>query len=116
MTLEEAISREKEKAKKIYLIGMLCHANPDDGELDVYIESGREHEQIAEWLEDYKRLKSNEFFNFDSPVVNIDKKSYNKAIDDFANKIKECIYEKGFYCDRYLINEIAEKLKEGEEE
>ena len=32
--------------------------------------------------------KQNEFFNFDSPLVGIDKHSYNKAIDDFAKSLK----------------------------
>lgn len=55
--LNEAITRAREIAKKNYLQGMLCHANPDDEELDGYIECGREHEQIAKWLEELMQYK-----------------------------------------------------------
>ena len=37
-------------------------------------------------VEEFKALKENQFFNFDSPVVRIDKKSYDKAIDDLCNE------------------------------
>lgn len=40
--------------------------------------------------------KQNEFFNFDSPVVSIDKYSYNKAIDDVRKLISERMRRK---CD-----------------
>lgn len=53
----EAITHAREIAKKNYLQGMLCHANPDDEELDGYIERGREHEQIAKWLEELMQYK-----------------------------------------------------------
>ena len=51
MTLDEAITHEKRLAEENYLQGMLCHANPDDEELDGYIERGRYHEQLVKWLE-----------------------------------------------------------------
>lgn len=54
MTLDEAIAHAKEVAKENYLQGMLCHANPNDSELDKCIECGREHEQLAEWLQELK--------------------------------------------------------------
>lgn len=54
MTIDEAIAHAKEVAEKKYLQGMLCHANPNDSELDRCIECGREHEQLAEWLQELK--------------------------------------------------------------
>ena len=64
---------------------------------------------------------SNEFFNFDSPLVGIDKHSYNKAIDDFAEKLKEPLNEwskngnasvaRGYKNAIALIDEVAEQLK-----
>lgn len=54
MTIEEAIKHAREVAEENYKQGFLCHANPNDGELDKYIECGREHEQLAEWLEELK--------------------------------------------------------------
>lgn len=58
MTIDGAIAHAREVAKEKYLQCMLCHANPNDEELDGYIECGREHEQIAEWLEELKELRS----------------------------------------------------------
>lgn len=57
MMLDEAITHAREIAEKNYLQGMLCHANPDDEELDGCIECGREHEQLAEWLEELMQYK-----------------------------------------------------------
>ena len=57
MTLDEAIQHAEDKSKEIYIKAMLCHANPDDGELDKYIERAKEHEQLAEWLKDYREMK-----------------------------------------------------------
>ena len=57
MTLDEAIKHCEEKAQENYLQGMLCHANPNDEELDKCIECAKEHEQLKEWLEEYKVLK-----------------------------------------------------------
>lgn len=54
MTIDEAVTHAKEVAEKNYLQGMLCHANPNDSELDRCIECGREHEQLAEWLQELK--------------------------------------------------------------
>ena len=52
MILDEVIAHEKELAKEIYIEAMLCHANPDDGKLDDCIECGKNHEQLADWLEE----------------------------------------------------------------
>ena len=57
MNLEEAIKHANDVAKKKYAEAMLCHANPDDEELDGCIECAREHEQLAKWLEELKELK-----------------------------------------------------------
>lgn len=57
LTLKEAISHAKEVAEKNYWQGMLCHANPNDEKLDKYIECGREHEQLAGWLEELQRYE-----------------------------------------------------------
>lgn len=56
MTLDEAIQHAEDKSKE-NIEAMLCHANPDDGELDKCIECAKEHEQLAEWLKDYREMK-----------------------------------------------------------
>ena len=124
MTLDETIVHEKELAEKNYMQGMLCHANPDDEKLDGYIESGRYHEQVAEWLEDYKHIKQwksdiMEYFcrydvsSFEELVINV----RNKAIDDFVNQFNVIVDEKcGTDTNNYfrkIVKEIAEQLKAG---
>lgn len=124
MSIDEAIAHEKELAKKIYLQGMLCHANPDDEKLDGYIESGKYHEQISEWLEELKEykatlltpqmiesLKKSETQAHKIAIQNaiIAEDSYNKAIDDCLNIAK-------FYKDEWdgicHAIERIEQLKE----
>ena len=115
MTLDEAIAHEKELAEENYMQGMLCHANPNDDELDGYIENGRYHEQVAKWLEDYKHIKqwkSNvmdgfcryDASSFEELVANIRNKSINDFVREFKRKTP---------MENYLIDEIAEQLKAG---
>lgn len=57
LMIDKAIAHEREVAEENYMQGMLCHANPDDEELDRYIENGRYHEQLAEWLKELQHYK-----------------------------------------------------------
>ena len=124
MTIDEAIAYEKEVAKDICVEAMLCHANPDNGKLDDCIERGNYHEQIAEWLEDYKRIKML------IPIEQALKAEYNKAIDDFAKWLENKKYlmkeiQNHDFCythydelkANYVTTEyFAEQLKEGVKE
>lgn len=136
MSINEAIAHEKELSKEIYVEAMLCHANPDDGKLDGCIERGKYHEQLAEWLEDYKQIKmlvpieqalKTEYNKGYSKAENDyyaksekDRQSsydcgydagYSKAIDDFAELVKE-MYAFTILEEEQL-NEIAKQLKVG---
>ena len=129
MTLDEVIAHEKELAEENYMQGMLCHANPNDDELDGYIENGRYHEQVAKWLEDYKHIKQwksdimDEFCKYDvSSFEELVTNTRNKAIDDYMNKLcnhcmqqtNECYkLECPFCTDGCDIVNIAEQLKAG---
>lgn len=65
-----------------------------------------EHEQLAEWLEDYKRIKML------IPLEQALKAEYNKAIDDFVESVKNLIADSSII--RFKdIDEIAEQLKAG---
>lgn len=119
MTLDEAIIHEREVAEDIYVEAMLCHANPDDEKLDGCIERGRYHEQLAEWLEDYKRLKSIPEHTYDN-CHNItcrrrcEKDGYDKAIDDCKSVIDNAYVQE--YIDGFtyaIITENYEQLKAG---
>ena len=82
--------------------------------------TNREEEQIAEWLEELKAIKSDGFT--DNLLDMGFAKGYNKAIDDFTERLKPIIDEKikGWtnsddlrrWCER-SIDEISEQLKAG---
>ena len=114
MTIDEAIAHEKELAKEIYVEAMLCHANPDDGELDDCIQRGKYHEQLAEWLEELKSYREigtvEECRNSVLDIV----RAYNKALDDFvkfANTMPTVEEEDGTIRPMWL-EEMAKQLKE----
>ena len=122
MTLDEVIAHEKELAEENYMQGMLCHANPNDDELDGYIENGRYHEQLAEWLEELKFIRQwksdimDEFCKYDvSSFEELVTNTRNKAIDDFVTKYKFCD-NRSIQCRKALncADCIAEQLKAGE--
>ena len=129
MTLDEAIVHEKELAEENYMQGMLCHANPNDDELDGYIENGRYHEQVAKWLENYKYIKQwksdimDSFCRYDvSSFEELVTNARNKAIDDFVKEVCKMIIQSEnngnyrFYAVeiKQAIANLAEQLKAGE--
>ena len=98
MTIDESIANARKKANEMYTQGMLCHANPNDEKLDGSIDCAREQEQLEEWLEELKFLKQwksdimDEFCKYDvSSFEELVTNVRNKAIDDFANRISECL-------------------------
>ena len=137
MTIDEAITHEKELSKEIYVEAMLCHANPNDDKLDGCIERGKYHEQLAEWLEDYKQIKmlvpieqalKTEYNKGYSKAENDyyvqsekDRKSsydcgyevgYSQSIDDFSEAVKKLIVDSSVI--RFKdVDEIEEQLKAG---
>lgn len=91
MSIDEAIAREKEVAKEIYVEAMLCHANPDDGKLDDCIERGKYHEQLAEWLEELKAyIEIGTVEECRNSVLDIDR-AYNNAIDDAKSVVLQTL-------------------------
>lgn len=134
MTIDEAIAKEKELAEKDYLQGMLCHANPNDEKLDGYIESGKYHEQLAEWLEELKELRELKASHLYAVAFN---RGYTKAENDYHAQSEkdrqssyDCGYELGYSkaiddfavtfksktsMENMLVDEIAEQLKAGGE-
>ena len=132
MTLDEAIVYEKKLAEENYMQGMLCHANPNDDELDGCIENGRYHEQVAEWLEELKFIKQwksdvmDNFCKYDcNSIEEVYKSGYEKALFDIKAKMKEInnatkpiegVIENGWgtrFVDLAYINKISEQLKAG---
>lgn len=127
MTLDEAIIHAKELATEQKRRSGLCVSTDDEcDKFSKCIKCAEEHEQLAKWLEDYKRLKSIPEHTYDN-CHNItcrrkcEKDGYNKAINDLVKEVckKFTEYERnGVYrfccCEiKQDIVDIAEKLKAG---
>ena len=120
MSIDEAIARERQQAKE-----QRSHIGTWDKEYskkcEVYAE---EHEQLAEWLEELKEIKSNGRYVQGNKAGQ--KIGYRNAIDDLSNKIcmhfSDWEYSEDDKCIKDIIElasesveEIAERLKEGGE-
>ena len=57
ITLKESITYIENQSKEIYMEAFLCHANPEDNELDRKIYQGRMYEQIANYLKELQTIK-----------------------------------------------------------
>ena len=98
MTIDEAIEQFKYDAE--------CNR------ADLDLSYAEDNEQVAEWLEELKAIKSD---GFTDDLLNMGfTKGYNKAIDDFvnfANTMPTVETEDGTIRPMWL-EEMAEKLKE----
>ena len=115
MTIDEAIENEKRRAES-------CK-----GHYDRFVQmEAKEHEQLAEWLEELKELRnmtSGHLYAvaFKNGYLKAEKEVRNNAIDDFAENIRlyySLKQEMGYVATTYedLINyilELAEQLKAG---
>lgn len=98
MTIDEAIAKYKEITNTDANCPAHCNISCD--------KCVQESEQLAEWLEDYKRIKML------IPIDQALKNEYNKAIDDFVESVKNLIADSSVI--RFKdIDEIAEQLKAG---
>ena len=127
MTLDEAIEYEKESLQ--HCKRMLEEIYEDNLENKILKFEVKQHEHLAEWLEDYKHIKQwksdvmdgfckYDASSFEELVTNV----RNKAIDDYMNKLcnhcmqqtNECYkLECPFCTDGCDIVNIAEQLKAG---
>ena len=122
MTLDEAIIHAREVASEQKRRSGACVQN--DSECDKFstcLKCAEEHDQIAEWLEDYKHIKQwksdimDEFCKYDvSSFEELVTNTRNKAIDDFVTKYKFCD-NRSIQCRKALncADCIAEQLKAG---
>ena len=106
MSIDQAIAKYKEITKTDAICPAHCNISCD--------KCVQESEQLAEWLEELKTYRE----------CNVCE--YNKAIDDFAKKLKSDCREHYIDCEPYSgiiadsilyeddIEEIAEQLKAGD--
>ena len=116
LSIDEAIAREKEKAEiqRNDIVPKERYHNMPwiDKNNEARTRSAEYHEQLIEWLEELKAIKSDEFTD---DLLNMGfTKGYNKAIDDFvnfANTMPTVETEDGTIRPMWL-EEMAEQLKE----
>ena len=131
MSIDEAIVHAREVAEKQRKDNDNCEYKAEYGCkecADYYskpcIECAEEHEQLAEWLEELKAYREiGTVEECRNSVFDI-QKAYNKAIDDFAEKLKEMANNSSTKYIRlseketittYGVEQIAEQLKAGGE-
>ena len=122
MTLDEAIAEARDNAKTQRDIAEECFEEHifDEKERIEHLIYANEFEQLAEWLEELKAYKSDDFTKNLQTLVY--KQGYNKAIDDFTGEIKDWqidIQDNEYDAEKFdfvfeRIYEIAEQLKAGE--
>ena len=125
MTLDEAIEYEKESLQ--HCKRMLEEIYEDNLENKILKFEVKQHEHLAEWLEElklYKSLAPRELVSEkqkNDRVIEYSKGfdygfniGYNKALDDIVIKIKERV-GMDWEWDFMFIEQIAEQLKEGEQ-
>ena len=126
MTLDEAIEYEKESLQ--HCKRMLEEIYEDNLENKILKFEVKQHEHLAEWLEDYKHIKQwksdvmDGFCRYDaSSFEELVANARNKAIDDFVKEICKMIVQSEnngnyrFYAVeiKQAIADLAEQLKEG---
>ena len=126
MTLDEAIEYEKESLQ--HCKRMLEEIYEDNLENKILKFEVKQHEHLAEWLEELKHIKQwksdimDEFCKYDvSSFEELVTNARNKAIDDFVKEICKMIVQSEnngnyrFYAVeiKQAIAEIAEQLKTG---
>ena len=108
MSIDEAIAHAREVASEQKRRSGICVQNNSEcDKFSACLKCSEEHEQLAEWLEDYKRIKML------IPIEQALKAEHDKAIDDFADKLKQDVTAIIFglrICD---IDRVAEQLKAG---
>ena len=119
MTIDKAISNERkiiEKCKTEYELECARYGKrtvESFGKLEC-IKVAEEHEQLSKWLEELKEARNCMEENRKAGYNHGFTDGFNKAIDDFADKLKQDVMNITFglrICD---IDRIAEQIKEKE--
>ena len=112
MSIDEAIAKYKEITNKDAICPAHCNISCD--------KCVQESEQLVEWLEELKELKSTSF-GYRKEDIELNRTAmYNKAIDDFAEAFDKWIKsdtKRTYYWTEFQVEfmKIAEQLKAGEE-
>lgn len=89
MTIDEAIKHARVSSERLTRLGNAEKALEQPC-YKVTLEQAKEHEQLAEWLEELKRRREHDGEIIGSGALNnAYNQGYNKALDDFLAKLKE---------------------------
>lgn len=118
MTIDEAIKKAREKSAEMQLRAenaQVLYVNPKN-----CMKSSREYEQIAEWLEELKKLRERieiqkECMTDSYLLGKYDgmKQGRKDAIDEYKSKLFERLFDDGLWrcATENDIDELAEQLK-----
>lgn len=115
MNIDEAIEHAREVAKQ-NRIKVTFFETVDNKKM--CLDCAEEHEQLANWLEELKRLRLESLMIEAPKLIVASYYGYNKAIDDFANnlilRLTDAIYPNDVAGMVALIHEASQELKAGE--
>ena len=104
-SIDEAIAHAREVASEQKRRSGICVQNNSEcDKFSACLKCSKEHEQLAEWLEDYKRIKML------IPIEQALKNEYNKAIDDL---IAECENAKFAESDEISLSDVHTGVNSG---
>lgn len=109
ISIDEAIAHAREVASEQKRRSGICVQNNSEcDKFSACLKCSEEHEQLAEWLEDYKRIKML------IPIEQALKNEYNKAIDDLLGGMNQITYNCQDADELFeKICDLAEQLKAG---
>ena len=114
MDIDERIAYERKWAEKNRQIINSDSVDSVDDEINMNcLKCAEEHEQLAEWLEELKKIKSRKENYYDG-FKEGKQVGYDKAIDDFKSEVKDLINNSTVIRHKD-VDEIAEQLKAGGE-
>ena len=119
MSIDEAIAHAREVANEQKRRSGICVQNNSEcDKFSACLKCSKEHEQLAEWLEDYRRLLEFEksvLANEDGYLATMcERIGYNKAIDDLLGGMNQITYNCQDADELFeKICDLAEQLKVG---
>ena len=110
LSIDEAIEKNRKIAETKKTLYDACILEEYNRHL---LREYKEHEQLAEWLEELKELRATSC-GYSKEDIELNRNAmYNKAIDDFINACKSNTLCQTFGLRQCDIEEIAEQLKAG---
>ena len=114
MTIDEAIAHAREVANEQKRRSGICvQSNSECDKFSACLKCSKEHEQLAEWLEELKSYRASVFSG--DMTQKMLKEEYNKAIDDLLGGMNQITYNCQDADELFeKICDLAEQLKAGE--